>query len=46
MALPKKKQPVITIRITLSPSSLGIEFNQSPVAGEGSNDKALEIAIN
>ena len=46
MALPKKKQSVITIRITLSPSSLKIEFNQSPGTGEGSQDKALEIAIN
>ena len=46
MALARKKQSVIAIRITFSPSSLGVELNQSPGTGDGPQHKALEIAIN
>ena len=46
MALATKKRPAIAKRITLSPSSQGVELNQSPRAGESPQHKALEIAIN
>ena len=41
MALARKKQPVIAIRITLLPSRYGVEFNQSPGTGEDPQHKAF-----